>query len=183
MQTVKSKTFVLTLTAVLMALEVVLTTLSFPIVATQGYIHLGDSIIFLSVFLIHEAYAIVAIPLGAALADAILGVAFWSPWTFVIKGLMVIVIAFIAHKNQGKNAKKIVEIASMVASGAVMVAGYYIAECVIAGNATVGLVAIPWNIVQMVVGIVIAQVVLGQLSKFSFTKDIVRNRDAFIDNK
>ena len=33
MQTVKSKTFVLTLTAVLMALEVVLTTLSFPIVA------------------------------------------------------------------------------------------------------------------------------------------------------
>ena len=96
---------------------------------------------------------------------------------------MVIVIAFIAHKNQGKNAKKIVEIASMVASGAVMVAGYYIAECVIAGNATVGLVAIPWNIVQMVVGIVIAQVVLGQLSKFSFTKDIVKNRDAFIDNK
>lgn len=78
MQTVKSKTFVLTLTAVLMALEVVLTTLSFPIVATQGYIHLGDSIIFLSVFLIPEAYAIVAIPLGAALADAILGVAFWS---------------------------------------------------------------------------------------------------------
>ena len=58
------------LTALLMALILVLTfATKIPIPASQGYIHLGDCMIFMAVIVLGRKYGTIAAAVGSALAD------------------------------------------------------------------------------------------------------------------
>ena len=84
------KTNTIVMTAMMLCL-VLVTTYTFKIPTPfQGYVHLGDAMIFLSVLIVGKKYGAVAAAFGSALADLLGGYVAFAPWTFVIKGLMAV---------------------------------------------------------------------------------------------
>ena len=76
-----------------------------PVPFTQGYVHLGDSMIFLSVLVLGKKYGSIASGIGSALGDVIGGYAYYAPWTLLIKFFMAFIMgAFVEHmKKKGRH--------------------------------------------------------------------------------
>ena len=151
----------LVLTAMMMCMTMVMTfIIRIPIPATQGYIHLGDSMVYLSVIFLGWKYGAVAAGVGAAMADLLAGYAQYIPVTFAAKAVMAIIvgIAFqkIAEKNMEGAKATTIKIVAMAVAGLVMVAVYYAAEVFMYGNILTPLVAVPMNCLQFAVGGVLA---------------------------
>ena len=150
----------LTLLALLIALTTVATMLvQIPTPATQGYINLGDSMVYVSALLFGPLAGLLAGGIGSALADWLTGYQQFAPYTLVIKGLEGLVIGLIAWKLlKGRPSRTLAGIVSMVLSivvgGAVMVGGYYVVEQFVMGRGA--LAEVPGNIFQAVGGLVIA---------------------------
>lgn len=134
----------------LMACLVLLGTILFriPIPMTQGYVHLGDAMIYIGVLLLGKKHGAAAAALGSSLGDVLGGFAFWAPWSFIIKFAM----AFTAGSLIEKKSK----VFSMVAGGLVMCVGYLIAERIMYGSWALAAVGLPWNIGQFAVGIAVS---------------------------
>lgn len=81
--------------------------IAIPIPFTNGYVHIGDSMIFLAVLILGWKYGAIAAATGSAMADAFLGYVHWVPWTFCIKGIMALFVGFIIEKC-AKNKRNIV---------------------------------------------------------------------------
>lgn len=89
----------ITYTAIFTALILLATSvLKFSTGLGEGYIHLGDSLIYLSACVLPFPYCLVAGALGGALADIISGYAIWSIPTMIIKALNVLPFAIICKK-------------------------------------------------------------------------------------
>jgi uncharacterized membrane protein len=86
-------------TALMTALVCVVTIMiPIPIPFTNGYIHPGDSMIFLGVLLLGWKNGAIAAGLGSAVADFVLGYVYYAPFTFVIKGGMALIMGLILAK-------------------------------------------------------------------------------------
>lgn len=166
------KTYTIVMTAMMTCL-VLLTTYTFKIPTPfQGYVHLGDAMIFLSVLVLGRKNGAVAAAFGSALADLLGGYVAFAPWTFVIKGLMALVMGwFIAFmtKKESESLKvfgvPLIEIVGMILAGAVMVLGYGVADAVLAGNIMTGILSMPANCGQFAAGVVIASILAAALYK------------------
>src|SRR5713226_5879130 len=134
----------LTLLALLIALTTVATMIiQIPIPATQGYINVGDAMVFTSALLFGPLAGLLAGGIGSALADWLTGYQQFAPYTLVIKGLEGLVVGLIAWV-----------VVSVFGGGAVMVGGYYVVEQFVMGRAA--LAEVPGNIFQAVGGLVVA---------------------------
>lgn len=143
-----------------------------PIPGTQGYVHLGDAMIFLSVLILGWKYGAIAAAIGGALGDIMGGAALWAPWTLTIKALMAIIMGlFIAATMKKKQVCiagiPVMELIGMILAGLVMVAGYYAAEGIMIGNWISPMLGVPWNIGQFSVGMVIAGILAAALYRTS----------------
>lgn len=100
----QSKIFTLVYTALLTALVFLATSIiKVPVPFTNGYIHVGDSIIFIAALVLNWPYAAFAAGVGSALADYMGGYYYWVLPTLIIKAIMAIIVSFvIRHKNQKK---------------------------------------------------------------------------------
>lgn len=171
MMTNKEKTTKIILTGLMMAMIVVATILIIiPVPFGNGYIHLGDAMIFLSVLILGWKYGAVAAGFGSALADILVGYAIWSPWTLFVKGIMAAVMGLFivaAMRRPGRSVLGVplYQFIGMILAGMEMVAGYYIAEGVIYGNFVSAALGIPWNIVQFSAGAVLATLLSAALYK------------------
>lgn len=156
-----------------------------PIPFTQGYVHFGDAMIFLSVLVLGWKYGAVAAAIGGALGDVLGGFPIWAPWTFAIKGIMAIIMGlFIAATMKKKQATivgvPVMQLLGMLLAGIFMVVGYYVAEGLMYGNWVTPALGVPWNVGQFVVGMVIAGVLAAALYKtparkfFSYRLDEVK---------
>lgn len=184
----KSNTFKVVLTALMMCLIMVaILFIRVPIPFTQGYVHLGDAMIFLSVLVLGWKYGALASALGGMLADLIGGFAAWAPWTFAIKGIMALILGLIimrASRSETMSSKGFVaaEIFTMTISGIFMVAAYYFAEGVMYGNWITPALGIPWNIGQFVVGMALSVIIAAALCKtparryFAYSQKTVTNK-------
>ena len=137
---------------------------------TGGFVNFGDIVILLSAFVLNPVYAALSAGLGSALADVLAGYAHYAPATFVIKGLMALIAAFIVKsvKTNGKNKKLIESLFLFLAAifaETLMVAGYFVFEAFVLsyGIGGAALSVIP-NIMQAVVGI-LGGTVLTELIK------------------
>ena len=116
-----------------------------PISGTEGYIHLGDMVIYVAASFMPWPYAVAAAALGGAMADVIAGAAVWAPFTAVIKALMVLPFTCRSEKLIcRRNA------VAAVVSGVICVVGYYLAEAVITGNFAAPVASAPMNVLQAV---------------------------------
>ncbi len=150
----------LTLLALLIALTTVATmVVQIPTPATQGYINVGDSMIYVSALLFGPLAGLLAGGIGSALADWLTGYGQFAPYTLVIKGLEGLVVGLIAWallkgRPRPNLAGIMSAIVSMLVGGAVMVSGYYVVEQFVMGRAAAA--EVPGNIFQAVGGLVIA---------------------------
>ena len=103
----RNKVMTTVMTALMMCLVMIATMfIKIPIPFTQGYVHLGDSIIFLSVLILGKKNGTAAAGLGSALGDILGGYAFWAPWTLAIKMLMAYIMsAFLEHAGRRDKEK------------------------------------------------------------------------------
>lgn len=122
---------------------------------TGGYVHLGDSIVLLSGWLLGPLFGTLAAALGSALSDLIGGYSTYILPTFIIKGTMALIAWCMMKLFSKKNF--IFTIMSGTMAGIFMVAGYYLVEAVFLGYGFGGaLVSVVPNIVQGVFGAVSA---------------------------
>ena len=173
----------LVFTGIMMCLIIIATMfIRVPIPFTQGYVHLGDAMIFLSVLVLGWRYGAVAAGIGSALGDILGGYAVWAPWTLCVKaGMAVIMGLFIANALKKERSARfflLVEFIGMALAGIWMCAGYYVAEAVIYGNWATPALAVPWNVGQFVVGMAIAISLAAALYKTSAAKHFTYRLDS-----
>jgi uncharacterized membrane protein len=171
----RSRTTQLVFSAVMMCLITIATMfIRVPIPFTQGYAHLGDAMIFLSVLILGWRYGAVVAGIGSMLADILGGYAVWAPWTLCIKSVMAIIVGLLIARALKKERSQrfilFVEVIGMALAGVWMSAGYYVAEAVIYGNWVTPALAIPWNVGQFTIGMVVAVAVAAALYKTSAAK-------------
>lgn len=230
-----------------------------PIPFTQGYIHAGDSMIFITAILLGWKYGALTGGIGSALADLLGGYANWALPTLIIKALMGAIVGWVANDADQRSKKTkimfsitmallwfgftsglqniiksitlnsthllgevdgvttmeelvalsqkvqsqlhwaailiplaiaalslylnridkklftIEQLLGMLIAGLWMVTGYYLAAGLMYGSFIVAIFSIPWNIVQFLIGLVIAYFVLLALRKtpiIKYLKDI-----------
>ncbi len=161
----KFKTNEITLLGIFMALTFVATMyLSFPIASGQGYLNLGDSFVIASGLLLGPLPAFLVGAIGSMLADLALGYAAYAPFTLVIKGLEAVFASLLFKKVfKSKNA-----IFAGIISGIWMAFGYLVAEYIFLYDKG-SIVNLPFNLLQGVVGAIIAVVI------YNLLKDRVKN--------
>ena len=113
-----------------------------PIGINGGYIHFGDSIIYLAAVLLPTPYALAAAAIGGGLAD-LLTAPMWAPATIIIKMLLVLPFT-------NKSAKIITprNLIATVIGYLISGVGYFLAEYIIFGTWTVFAVTMAQTLVQ-----------------------------------
>lgn len=139
------------LTGLMAALITVFTAfVKIPTGINTGYIHLGDSMVYLAGCIIAGPWGILASAVGGGLADILAGAPQWALASLIIKAVNCIPF-IIATKASKKNNKIITPITAIltVASGCWTVAGYLVAEGIMYSFPT-AVASIPFNAVQAV---------------------------------
>ncbi len=146
--------------AMLIALTTVMTmVIQIPTVGTEGYLNLGDMVVFLAALILGKKGGFIVGGFGSALADLITGYTHYVPITFVVKGLEGFIAASLLETKIGKD-KPIV--ATSIA-GVFMAFGYFIPETFMYGKAAVA--SIPGNILQGLVGAITSVVLYNALNR------------------
>lgn len=149
----------LALLGVLTALVFVITVyIRIPTPGTNGYINIGDAIIFLTSAYLGPIYGFIAGGLGSALADCI-GYVHWAPWTFFIKGIEGLICGLLFKMVLNKQRKLYINALLALAAEAVaavwMATMYFFASWIISGLGG-AVESIPSNIIQGVLSMAIA---------------------------
>ena len=144
----------LVLAGLFAALTTVATLISVPL--PFGYANLGDLIVILCGVLLGPVYGGLAAGIGSALSDLALGYVLYSPVTFIIKGLMTVIVWLFTQNFTKRYFTLRFFIGSFLAE-LFMVAGYLAFELFIYG---VGAFAsIPGNTIQATVCYIAAIIV------------------------
>ncbi len=136
---------------------------------TRGYIHLGDTIVYLAGIILGPVTGGLSAAVGSFLADLLSGYAHYAIPTFLIKGFDAFLVGTIYHRFIGEGEvtmvrRTLVFGTAVVAGGIVMVGGYYFYEALLYG-AVPALAGIPGNITQALGGGLLALPILLALEK------------------
>ncbi|HBH13598.1 MAG TPA: ECF transporter S component [Clostridiales bacterium] len=154
-----NKTRILTVSALMTAFVYIATYIGTAL-PFSGYAHLGDAAVFLSGLILGPHYGFIAAALGSALADGLKSFVIYIPVTFILKGLM----AYMTGRVREKGSKTITS--AMILGGSIMVIGYYLYEAFIYGSIQAPIINIPWNIIQFVIGIIVAKILFKPFARF-----------------
>ena len=99
----KSNIRTLTYTALMTAFVFITTSvIKIPIPFTNGYIHAGDTAIFLGGILLGPVHGAVAAGIGSAMADLLGGYTHWALPTLLIKGLMGFIVGYFSSEKRNQ---------------------------------------------------------------------------------
>lgn len=111
----------------------------FSIGTNSGYIHLGDTVIYISSCLLPAPYALFAAAAGGMTSDLLTGAGIWVIPTGIIKMLNTVPFLLFRKNYRSlhqKELNKIIVSRSIIAcilSGMITSAGYFGAECILYG--------------------------------------------------
>ena len=155
----------LTLNALLVALTVAATlVIRVPTPATQGYINLGDAVIFAAALLFGPRTGALAGGLGSSLADLLGGYVHWAPFTLIIKGLEGVVVGLLFRGSLLTGRRILLGCLAASAGGAWMVSGYFLTESFLYGWQP-AVATIPGNAVQAVASLLVGIPVAAALAR------------------
>lgn len=139
----------LTLTAMFAALIMLVTAyiMHIPTGFNNGYIHLGDTMIYIAASMLPTPYALVAAAMGGALADILSVASVWAIPTAIIKALMV--LPFTA-KHERLLCKR--NVLAIVISGVIGIVGYALAAMIMYGSFAAGVADVLPNVIQEAAG-------------------------------
>lgn len=142
----------LTILGLLIALVAVSTmVIKIPTFSTEGYIHLGDSMIFLAAVMFGKKKGAIAGGLGSAMADLLLGYTHWILPTLIIKTLMGYGVGIIADQ-ESNNLINLRNSVALVLGASWMVLGYFVAGGIMKGSFLISAASVPANLIQGFVG-------------------------------
>ncbi|SNS86350.1 Uncharacterized membrane protein [Bacillus sp. OK838] len=167
------KTMDLIITAMLIALVFLSTfflNIKLPIAANGGLVHLGTAMLFIASILFGPKKAALAGAIGMGLFDIVGGWTLWAPITIVARGLQGYIVGKIAW-SKGRNGTSIAfNVIATIVSIPFMIAVYYIGEGILYGNWIAPLASIPGDLVQNILGIIVAVPVCVTLKKVPYFK-------------
>ena len=167
------KTMDLIITAMLVALVFVSTfflNIKLPIAANGGLVHLGTAMLFIASILFGPKKAALAGAIGMGLFDIVGGWALWAPITIVARGLQGYIVGKIAWSKGRKGTSIALNVTATIVSIPFMIAVYYIGEGILYGNWIAPLASIPGDLVQNILGIIVAVPVCVALKKVPYFK-------------
>ena len=124
-----------------------------PVPSTNGYVNIGDTIIFITSILFGPIPGMIAGGIGSALADILSGYTHWALFTLIVKGLEGYVVGFIINKFKNTSLNIIL---STLLGSVIMVFGYFVFGAYLSGGFGVSLLSVPSNCIQGVVSIFLA---------------------------
>ncbi len=137
-----------------------------PMVATEGYLNLGDGLVLFCGVVFGPFAGLIAGGLGSALADLIGGYAHWMLPTFLIKGLEGALAGGLFFLLRKGRLNRFLSAALAVIPAAVfMAAGYFFASWIMKGSAAVAWTSVPGNLAQGGVGVIVTILLLAALSR------------------
>lgn len=150
-------------TAALMAAMtcVVTMVLKIPIPNSNGgYIHPGDAFVLLSGIILGPIYGGLSAGIGSMMADLFANYPQYMLATFLIKLLAAMLGAY-SYRHIRKNSV----ILAGVFGGVIVTLGYFICDNILLGTLAAALFNVPFNLLQNVMGIVLASIILPLLKK------------------
>jgi uncharacterized membrane protein len=150
-------------TAALMAAMTCVVTMILPIkipYGNGGYIHPGDAFVLLSGIILGPVYGGLAAGIGSMMADLLSSYVQYAPATFIIK-----ILAAMAGAYSFRHIRKNSVVLSGIFGGIIVTLGYFIYDRILSGNFAAALVGVPFNILQNIMGIVLASIILPLLVK------------------
>lgn len=142
-----------------------------PSVVTNGYVHLGDGFIFIAVILLGSKNGAWAGSIGASLADLMGGYSHYAIPTFIIKGVMALIMGYVVDKVPGNSKFKWV-IGALVGS-VWQVFAYYLVGSLMVGSFISTLMDIPGNMAQSIAGIIVAVIFVVAFKKTAIGKNML----------
>ena len=142
-------------------------TMVIQIPAPTGYVNLGDAFVILAGFCLGPVYGFVAGGLGPALADILLGYTMYAPGTFLVKGLVAVIASLLlrVYYRKGKDPSVVRLLVCTVPAEGFMALGYFAYETVILRYGIGAAAAIPANLMQGLVGVIVSVVLFRLLYK------------------
>jgi uncharacterized membrane protein len=127
-----------------------------PIPATSGYFNLGETLIYIAALLFGSLVGAAA-GAGATIADILVAAQF-APGTFTIKAIEGFLVGVLNKKlNQKIRNITLSATIAVIIGGFEMVLGYFLYEQLVLGYPfALALVEVPFNIVQMLIGLLVA---------------------------
>lgn len=151
----------LTKMAMLIALTTVMTmVIQIPLAGGNGYLNLGDMVIFLAALTLGKKAGFIVGGLGSSLADLLLGYSHYAPITLIVKGLQGYIAGSLLETEAGKKMKLL----PLIVGGLFMAIGYYIPETFMYGNKA-ALIGVPANLMQGLLGAVSAILLFKAMKK------------------
>ena len=139
----------------------------------QGYINVGDTLIFVCAVFFDPFFAFIAGGLGSALADIFAGWVVYAPFTFAIKGIEGFLCALLISLFKKMKFKNIISFAiAMLVAGLWMSMGYFVADLVLYGWG-MAVANLPFNFVQGGVNVVLGFVLSITLTKIKGVRGIL----------
>lgn len=147
--------------SVLMALTTVMTmVIHIPTFGSNGYLNLGDMVVFLAAMILGRKGGFIVGGLGSGLADILLGYTHYAPITFIVKGIEGYIAGRLLETKLGQKTP----IIGTIIGGLWMAFGYYFAEIFMYG-AKAALASIPGNLLQGFVGAVTAVILFAAIKR------------------
>jgi uncharacterized membrane protein len=144
-----------------------------PTPATQGYINVGDAVVFVAALLFGARAGGMAGGIGSALADLIGGYTFWAPFTLAIKGVEGLVAGALFRRLGGTLERPLgvaAGLLTLILAGGWMVLGYFLVETQLYGWGP-ALASVPGNVVQAGASVAIGLPVAVALWKAGIKED------------
>lgn len=149
------------LTGLMAALITVCTAfIKIPTGINSGYLHFGDSMIYIAGCILGP-WAALAAAVGGALADVLAGAPQWAVATAIIKAVNAVPFILATAAYNKKKSPKIVNVTTLimtVVSGLITIFGYLLAEGIMYSFPS-ALTSVPFSIVQAVGSAVIFAIV------------------------
>ena len=104
---------------------------SFKTGINDGYLHFGDSMIYIAACVLPLPYACAAAAVGGFVADMLAGAAMWAPFTAVIKALNALPFALVYTLHKTQSPQKILNKTTAfmpIVSGLITIFGYFLVE-------------------------------------------------------
>lgn len=149
---------------------------SFKTGINDGYLHFGDSMIYIAACVLPLPYACAAAAVGGFVADMLAGAAMWAPFTAAIKALNALPFALVYTLHKTQSPQKILNKTTAfmpIVSGLITIFGYFLVEGLLYTfpSAAVSMLA---SLVQAAGSAVIYYIFAAALDKLDFKKRIMK---------
>ena len=158
------KTTKMLITAALFAAMTCALTFTVRFPTAVGYIHPGDSVIYLAACILPFPYALLAAAIGGALTDFLAGYPQWIVPTLIIKAL--ITLPYSPKSEKILTARNAIMV---VPAGLITAIGYFTASWIIYDWAA-AVVELPGYFIQAAISAVIFIIIAAALDKIKFKK-------------